>query len=157
VNEIGVDGVVTGIGDAPVHEPQSAMGGPSPPQRDGGTTAGQREGGRDMGTDLYIEVVRRGAEIEVAGRLDGRNAPVARAVLHSTIDEGHGDVLVRLAGLAIWDASGLGVVVGAHRRAQQAGRRLVLTDVPQRQLRLLRATRLHRVLTVEPHAVALTA
>jgi len=27
---------------------------------------------------------------------------------------------------------------------------LVLTDVPPRQLRLLRATRLHRLLTVEP-------
>jgi hypothetical protein len=30
----------------------------------------------------------------------------------------------------------------------------VLTDVPPRQLRLLRATRLHRVLTLEPLAVA---
>jgi anti-anti-sigma factor len=107
-----------------------------------------------MRTDLMVEVVRRGSEIEVAGRLDGRNAPVARAVLHSTIDEGEGDVLVHLGGLDIWDASGLGVIVGAHRRAQQAGRRLVLTDVPPRQLRLLRATRLHRVLTVEPLAAA---
>jgi anti-anti-sigma factor len=107
-----------------------------------------------MGVDLHIEVVRRGAEIEVVGRLDGRNAPVARAVLHSTIDEGAGDVLVHLAGLDIWDANGLGVVVGAHRRAKQAGRRLVLVDVPPRQLRLLRAMRLHRVLTVQPRAVA---
>ncbi len=107
-----------------------------------------------MGNDLSIEVVRRGAEIEVAGRLDGRNAPVARAVLHSTVDEGEGDVLLRLGGLEIWDASGLGVIVGAHRRAQQTGRRLVLVDVPPRQLRLLRAMRLHRVLTLEPLAVA---
>jgi anti-anti-sigma factor len=107
-----------------------------------------------MGSDLNVEVIRRGAEVEIAGRLDGRNAPVARAVLHSTIDEGEGDVLVHLGGLEIWDVNGLGVVVGAHRRAQQAGRRLVLTDLPPRQLRLLRATRLHRVLTVEPRAVA---
>ena len=107
-----------------------------------------------MRTDLHVEVVRRGAEIEIAGRLDGRNAPVARAVLHSTIDDGHGDVVLHLGRLDIWDARGLGVVVAAHRRAQQAGRRLVLTDVPLRQLRQLRATRLHRVLTVEPVAVA---
>ena len=146
VNVSGSHGVVSGVGTL------TDDGGP-----DGETLAagGRRHGrGRDMRTDLTIEVVRRGAEIEVAGRLDGRNAPVARAVLHSTIDDGDGDVLVHLGGLDIWDASGLGVIVGAHRRAQQAGRRLVLTDVPPRQLRLLRATRLHRVLTVEPLAVA---
>ena len=52
----------------------------------------------------------------------------------------------------IWDASGLGVLVGANRKARQCGRRLVLADVPPRQLRLLRATRLSRALTVEPLA-----
>lgn len=118
----------------------------------GGATGRDRR--RRPTTDLHVEVVRRGAEIRIAGRLDGRNAPVARAVLHSTIDDGHGDVVLHLGRLDIWDASGLGVVVGAHRRAQQAGRRLVLTDVPLRQLRQLRATRLHRVLTVEPFAIA---
>ncbi len=147
VNVSGTAGVVSDVGgSSSSYHPavETTAAGPGDEQ----VVAARHGRGRDM--DLAIEVVRRGAEVAFAGRLDGRNAPVARAVLHSTIDEGEGDVVVHLGGLDIWDASGLGVIVGAHRRAQQAGRRLVLADVPQRQLRLLRATRLHKVLTVEP-------
>ena len=42
--------------------------------------------------------------------------------------------------------TGLGVLVGAHRRAQRAGRTLVLRDVPDPVGRLLFVTRLDRVL-----------
>jgi anti-sigma B factor antagonist len=66
------------------------------------------------------------------------------------VGTGEGDLLLHVGALEIWDASGLGVLVGAHRKARQSGRRLVLADVPPRQLRLLRATRLHRLLTVQP-------
>jgi anti-anti-sigma factor len=107
-----------------------------------------------MGQHLQIEVLRHGSEVELSGRLDSRSAPLARALLQELVDGGSGDVLVHVGALEIWDGSGLGVLVGAHRRARQAGRRLVLTDVPPRQLRLLRATRLHRLITVEPSAVA---
>jgi anti-anti-sigma factor len=103
-----------------------------------------------MASDLQVEVVRDGAEVALSGRLDVRSAPVARALLHEIVAAGTGDLLVSVADLEIWDASGLGVLVGADRRARQAGRRLVLTGVPPRQLRLLRATRLHRLLAVEP-------
>jgi anti-anti-sigma factor len=107
-----------------------------------------------MDQDIDITVVRRGFEITLTGRLDARTATTTRAVLHDAVDSGEGDLVLRVAGLEIWDAAGLGVLVGAHRRARRADRRLVLTAVPPRQLRLLRATRLHRVLTVEPLAVA---
>lgn len=107
-----------------------------------------------MAHELQIEMLRRGSEVVLSGRLDARSAAVARALLHELVDSGDGDVLLHVGGLEIWDASGLGVFVGAHRRARQAGRRLVLTEVPPRQLRLLRATRLHRLITLEPAAVA---
>ena len=47
------------------------------------------------------------------------------------------------------DATGLGVLVGADRRAKLAGRRVVLRDAAPRLLRILRVTRLNRVLTME--------
>jgi len=103
-----------------------------------------------MAKDLQIEVVRSGIEVVLSGRLDVRTMPVARALLHEIIAAGEGDLQLHVADLEIWDAGGLGVLVGANRRARQAGRRLVLVDVPPRQLRLLRATRLHRVITLEP-------
>ena len=100
--------------------------------------------------ELQIEVLRPGADIALRGRLDVRTAPTVRAALHLLIDGGIGDVLVHGEALEIWDSCGLGVLVGAHRRARQAGRRVVLTGLPARELRLLRATRLNRVFTVEP-------
>ncbi len=107
-----------------------------------------------MGPTLEIEVVRRGAELVLTGRLDARTAGMARATVHHVIDSGQGDVLLRLGGLEIWDGAGLGVLAGAERRARGCGRRVVLADVTARQMRLLRATRLHRLFVIEPLAVA---
>jgi anti-anti-sigma factor len=103
-----------------------------------------------MVSNLQIEVVRTGSDVVLSGRLDSRSAPVARALLHEIIGSGEGELLLHVADLEIWDASGLGVLVGANRRARQVGRHIVLTEVPPRELRLLRATRLHRLITLEP-------
>lgn len=103
---------------------------------------------------LQIDVLAHGAHLVLSGKLDARSAPIARAVLHSALDQGQGDLLVRVSDLEIWDAVGMSVLVGVHGKARRADRRLVLIDVPPRQLRLLRATRVGRVLTIHPLAVA---
>lgn len=89
------------------------------------------------------------ARLVVGGRLDVRSAADARTVLHTAVDSGRGDLVLDLAGLDSWDATGLGVIMGAHRRAGRCGRRLVLRDVPTQMQRLLVATRLHRILAIE--------
>lgn len=57
------------------------------------------------------------AELAVGGRLDVRSAADARTALHTALDDGHGDLVLDLTGLDSWDATGLGVIMGAHRRA----------------------------------------
>ncbi|MEV5320761.1 STAS domain-containing protein [Streptomyces sp. NPDC052687] len=89
------------------------------------------------------------AEVVVEGRLDVRTAADARAALHSAVDGGAGDFVLDLSALDSWDATGLGVIMGAHRRAGRCGRRLVLRGVPPQMQRLLVATRLHRILAIE--------
>ncbi|GGT35972.1 STAS domain-containing protein [Streptomyces chromofuscus] len=89
------------------------------------------------------------AEVVVGGRLDVRSAADARTVLHSAVDDGDGDLVLDLSELDSWDATGLGVIMGAHRRAGRCGRRLVLRGVPPQMQRLLVATRLHRILAIE--------
>jgi anti-anti-sigma factor len=98
---------------------------------------------------MDVRVVRPGAYVALAGRLHAPTVPDVRAALQSAIDEGAGDLVIDLAGVELLDATGLGVLVGAHRRAERAGRRLVLRRVPPRLDRLLLATRLHRVLVVD--------
>ncbi|MET8974306.1 STAS domain-containing protein [Streptomyces sp. NPDC004539] len=88
-------------------------------------------------------------EVVVGGRLDVHSAADARTVLHSAVDAGAGDLLLDLSELDFWDATGLGVIMGVHRRAGRAGRRLVLRGVPPQLQRLLVATRLHRILVIE--------
>lgn len=56
-------------------------------------------------------------ELVVGGRLDVRSAADARTVLHSAVDDGVGDLVLDLSELDSWDATGLGVIMGAHRRA----------------------------------------
>ncbi|GAA2120973.1 STAS domain-containing protein [Kitasatospora saccharophila] len=89
------------------------------------------------------------AELAIEGRLDVRSAADARALLHAAVDGGEGDLVLDLGRLEFWDATGLGVIMGTHRRAGRVGRRLVLRDVPVQLQRLLVATRLHRILAVE--------
>ena len=86
-----------------------------------------------------------GQELKIAGRLDVHTVADVRLLLHAVVDRGSGDLLVHLAEAEVHDATGLGVIVGAHHApAGPAGS--VLVDVSPRLDRLLRASRLHRVL-----------
>jgi anti-anti-sigma factor len=91
-----------------------------------------------------------GQEVTVSGRLDVVSVDEVRLALHDILDRGAGDLLVHLAQAEVHDAAGLAVIVGIHHRARRVGRRLVLVDVSPRVDRLLRASRLQRVLARGP-------
>jgi anti-anti-sigma factor len=91
-------------------------------------------------------------EVALVGRLDVRGAAAAREALHAALaalPAGGGELVVDLSGVELLDATGLGVLVGTHRRAQLAGCRLVLRGAPPRVARLLSVTRLDRVIPIE--------
>jgi anti-anti-sigma factor len=101
---------------------------------------------------MLVTVQRTGFEDEVllSGRLDCRSAAEVRDTLHAVLAAGSGRLVVDLSGIELIDATGLGVLAGAHRRARLTGRDLVLRGAPTRVARLLRQVRLDRVITVEP-------
>jgi anti-anti-sigma factor len=103
----------------------------------------------DQGGAVEIRVLHPGCHLLVSGRLGAATVADVRLALAQAIDGGVGDLVVDLTGTELIDATGLGVFVGAHRRADRVGRRLVLRSVPARMERLLLATRLHRVLIVD--------
>ena len=90
--------------------------------------------------------MKDGSLVALSGRLDVHAAADVRNALAAAVDVGEGELILDLARLEAVDATGLGVLVGAHRRAQRAGRTLVLKDVPAGVGRLLLVTRLDRVL-----------
>ena len=95
-----------------------------------------------------------GSLVVLEGRLDVAAAADARLALAAAAEHGEGDLVLDLSGLEAVDATGLGVLVGAHRAAGRAGRRLVLLDVSQPVSRLLFVTRQHRVLRTASSACA---
>jgi anti-anti-sigma factor len=99
---------------------------------------------------VVISIDAPGTLVSVSGRLAASTVPDVRLVLMAAAENGTGDLVVDLSGVDRIDASGLGMLVGAHRLALRRERRLVLRDVPPRVERLLAATRLNRVLTLDP-------
>lgn len=116
-------------------------------QTDGAPRDGRT--GEDRTVGLAVDVLLPGTEVAMEGRLDARSANHARAVLESAVDDGVGDLVLHVGHLELWDAVGLGVLVGVHRRARRAGRRLVLTGVHARQARILHAVGLARGLVLQ--------
>ena len=96
-----------------------------------------------------IEVQRPGAVLALVGRLDVHAAADVRLALVDALAAGTGVLQVDLDAVTAVDATGLGVLVGAHRRAGRAGRVLVLRDPSPAVVRVLFLTRLERVLQVE--------
>ena len=92
------------------------------------------------GTDILLFALR--------GSLDLATAPTVRAALADAADGGGHDCIVDLTGLEFLDSTGLGVLIGAHRRAAERGGsfRLVVSDGPI--LRLLNITGLVSVFSV---------
>lgn len=96
--------------------------------------------------------------VAVLGELDVLSVPDLRLALHAAIDRAAPRaVVVDLAGLHFLDATGLGALVGAHRRALRVGSQLVLRNPPERVARLLAVTRLDRVLVLDPAALSSVA
>ncbi len=91
--------------------------------------------------------------IRLLGRFDARAAAAVREALHAELAAGRHRVVVDLAGVELLDVTGLGVLVGAHRRAQLQDTELVLRDAPPRVARLLSRIRLDRVIPVERRSV----
>jgi anti-anti-sigma factor len=103
---------------------------------------------------MQIDVREPGLLVALTGRLDVVSVADVRLALHAAVDDGAGDMILDLSGVDAIDSSGIGVLVGAHRRAGRAGRRLVVTASPVPVLRMLRLTRLDRVLVMSSVAPA---
>jgi anti-sigma B factor antagonist len=89
----------------------------------------------------------------VCGDLDVSTAAIVRAELTDLLSvAGTDDLIVDFEHMGSLDTVGLGLLVGIHRQAQRGGRRLVLTRVPPRMMRVLAVTRLRRVLAIDEGA-----
>lgn len=85
---------------------------------------------------------------KLRGSLDMATAPSVRAALVEAADEGKHDIIVDCSMLEYLDSTGLGALIGAHKRASEHGGRLriIVNDGPIQ--RLFSITGLMTVLSV---------
>jgi anti-anti-sigma factor len=93
---------------------------------------------------MVVGVEAATSEVVLSGRLDVHTVHDARAAVQAALVSGTGDLVVNLRDVEMLDATGV------HRRAGRSGRRLILREANPQLVRLLRVSRLHRILTVEP-------
>lgn len=103
-------------------------------------------GGQQSPVGPRVEHPVPGQQVRLAGRVDAASVAEVRLALHEAVDHGIGELVVDVRDLQLGDATGLGALLGAHRRAARVGRTLVLADVPPALTRLLAYARLTRVL-----------
>jgi anti-sigma B factor antagonist len=102
---------------------------------------------------MVVSVAPGTNEVRLSGTLVVSTVADVRLALLAALDDGSGDLIVDLRDVEVLDATGLGMLVGAHRRAGRAGRRLVLRNLSPQLVRLLRVSRLNRILLVEPESL----
>jgi len=85
-----------------------------------------------LSVDIMPEHGGEAMVYRLRGSLDLETAPSLRAALNEAADEGKHDIVVDLSHLEFLDSTGLGALVGAHKRAlEHQGRlRLIVSDGP---------------------------
>jgi anti-anti-sigma factor len=89
-----------------------------------------------------------GQRVTIRGLVDAGCVAEVRAALREAVDHGVGELVVDVGEMELGDATGLGALLGAHRRASRCGRSLVLLEVSPTLYRVLTYTRLIRVLAL---------
>ena len=93
------------------------------------------------------------AHLSVIGTVDLVSGAVLRVALHEAVERaisaGVSTLEVDLHDVEFVDAAGLGILLGAHRRARRGGVRLSLVRPSPEFARILLVSRLYRVLDVQ--------
>jgi len=90
-----------------------------------------------------------GTPVPVSGQVDASSAPELRERLRQLGEEGGQRVVLDVADLDFKDWTGLGVLVGARRRLRETGGDLVLRSPADAAVRLLEASGMSEVFSVE--------
>jgi anti-sigma B factor antagonist len=83
--------------------------------------------------------------VRVAGEVDVYTSPSLKVALTDAMGDGCRIVIADLGGVPFIDSSGLGVLVGALRRAREAGGEMRLVSERDAVVKILRITGLDRV------------
>ena len=92
--------------------------------------------------------------LHLSGRIDANRAPKLDSELQELLKAGQRNILIDMAQVTYISSSGLRVLLLAHRRQQQAGGGLMLRNVPQRIMTVLKIAGFDRLFVFCPQPVS---
>lgn len=101
-----------------------------------------------MELDVRVETGGGACVVTVSGEVDVYTSPTLKERLIEAIDEGCGQVIVSLDGVAFIDSSGLGVLVGCLRRVKERDGSLTIVCSRDQILKIFRITGLDKVFPI---------
>jgi anti-sigma B factor antagonist len=102
---------------------------------------------------LSLDIITVGSDcalIRVGGEIDVYTAPQLREAVLDLIGRGVSHVIADLRAVDFLDSTGLGAIVGGHKRLRTNDGSLVLASSPDRIVRLFRITGLDRAFSLYP-------
>ena len=109
-----------------------------------------------MELSLATRIVADHAVLEVGGEVDVYTAPRLRERLTELIDNGARNVVVDLGRVEFLDSTGLGVLVGAHKRLRPVGGTFSLVCAKESLLKVFRITALDQIIPLHDSVEAAT-
>lgn len=109
-----------------------------------------------MELSLATRIVADHAVLEVGGEVDVYTAPRLRERLSELIDSGARNVVVDLGRVDFLDSTGLGVLVGAHKRLRPVGGTFSLVCAKESLLKVFRITALDQIIPLHDTVEAAT-
>ncbi|MBV8246588.1 MAG: STAS domain-containing protein [Candidatus Eremiobacteraeota bacterium] len=104
----------------------------------------------ELSIDIKVEHEGSAVVFKLHGSLDIATAPTVRAALLEAANEGRHEIVVDLRGIEFLDSTGLGALIGGHKRALENGGAVRLVVSEGIILRLLTITGLMDVFSVYP-------
>ena len=110
-----------------------------------------------MELSLAMRTVSEHVVLEISGEIDVYTAPKLRERLIELVNSGQRNVVVDLGRVEFLDSTGLGVLVGAHRRLKARDGSLNLVCPHERLLKVFRITGLDTVFDIHSSVEEATA
>lgn len=98
--------------------------------------------------EVAVQSVGSHAVVQIAGELDAYTAPKLRGELTDLTSKHQHTLVLDVSGISFIDSSGLGVLVGAFKRARTHSGAVCLLSPDARMRKMLRITGLERVFGV---------
>jgi anti-sigma B factor antagonist len=110
-----------------------------------------------MELSVATHLVSAYAVVEVGGEVDVYTAPRLKERLNEVVGSGQSDIVVDLSRVDFLDSTGLGVLVGVHRRLQRTDGSLALVCPHDRLLKIFRIAGLDTIFRIYGSVAEATA